>query len=166
MCEGSWAGGNSCSDSRRTDLDCMGANTNSARQRAFAFYLPCSGNNICSFPRRLPPCGRFSTSCCYDEQNVRAELNWMPYWAGERFAEVIGQWIDMIPNDRMLYGTDSAGLSCLTHDMVTREGLAQALEVRVSRGGLSKPAALQIAANLLRNNAIDVYSLSLPKYVV
>lgn len=90
----------------------------------------------------------------------------MPYWAGERFAEVIGQWIDMIPNDRMLYGTDSAGLSCLTHDMVTREGLAQALEVRVSRGGLSKPAALQIAANLLRNNAIDVYSLSLPKYVV
>ena len=98
--------------------------------------------------------------------NVRAELNWMPYWAGERFAEVIGQWIDMIPNDRMLYGTDSAGLSCLTHDMVTREGLAQALEVRVSRGGLSKPAALQIAANLLRNNAIDVYSLSLPKYVV
>lgn len=54
----------------------------------------------------------------------------------------------------------------ITHDMVTREGLAQALEVRVSRGGLSKPAALQIAANLLRNNAIDVYSLSLPKYVV
>ena len=96
--------------------------------------------------------------------NVRAEFNWVPFWSGMDFANMIGNWIDMIPNDRILYGTDGDGLVCVAHDMVTRTGLAQALQLRIEDGNLSKTLALQLAANILRNNAIDAYSLDLPKY--
>lgn len=96
--------------------------------------------------------------------NVRAEFNWAPFWAGLDFPNMIGRWIDMIPNDRILYGTDSAGFVMSAHDRVAREGLAAALDERVRRGLLSKCLALDIAANILRNNAIDTYGLNLPRH--
>lgn len=98
--------------------------------------------------------------------NVRAEFNWAPFWAGLDFPQMIGKWIDMIPNDRMLYGTDASGWAAPAHDMITREGLAEALEARISRGYLSRSLAREVAANILRNNAIAVYGLNLPRYVV
>ncbi|MDO8685824.1 MAG: amidohydrolase family protein, partial [Clostridiales bacterium] len=98
--------------------------------------------------------------------NVRAEFNWVPLWVGKDFPGFMSRWIDMIPNDRILYGTDGSGFMTVVHDMVTREGLAEALELRINKGYLSEHIALQIAANILRNNAIDTYKLDLPKFFV
>jgi predicted TIM-barrel fold metal-dependent hydrolase len=96
--------------------------------------------------------------------NVRAELNWVPFWSGLDFPHMIGKWIDMIPNDRILYGTDGGGFSAVAHDMVTREALAEALDKRVRQGYLSSRIALEIAANILRNNSVETYGLGLPPY--
>ena len=96
--------------------------------------------------------------------NVRAEFNWVPFWAGMDFPHIIGKWIDMIPNDRVLYGTDASGFVPAVHDKLTRDGLASALEHRVERGYLSKRVALEVAAKILRNNSIVTYELDLPEY--
>ena len=96
--------------------------------------------------------------------NVRAEMNWVAYIAGLDFPNVLGTWIDIIPNDRIIYGTDGGGLYCAVHDMLTREALAEALEARIQRGFLSERIALEIAVKILRNNAIDTYGLDLPKF--
>jgi predicted TIM-barrel fold metal-dependent hydrolase len=97
--------------------------------------------------------------------NVRAEFNWVPFWSGMDFARLIGKWIDMVPNDRILYGTDAGGfVVSSTHDVITREGLAEALSLRIQRGYLSRRVALEIAANILRNNAIGTYPLDLGAY--
>ncbi len=96
--------------------------------------------------------------------NVRAEFNWVPYWAGADFAHLIGRWIDMIPNDRILYGTDAGGFPVTpTHDWLTREALAVAFAERIQRGLLSRRLAREIAAGILRNNAIDTYALDLKR---
>jgi len=92
--------------------------------------------------------------------NVRAELNWVPNWAGLSFSDVMGRWIDMIPCDRILYGSDAGGLTSCAHDMVTRRALAEALEARIQRGLLSTRMALEIAEHVLRINAIATYPLA------
>jgi len=96
--------------------------------------------------------------------NVRAEFNWVPFWAGLDFVRLIGKWIDMIPADRLLYGTDSGGFSAVVHDMITRAALAEALGLRIQQGYLSSRTALEVAANILRNNSIETYCLGLPLY--
>ena len=94
------------------------------------------------------------------------EKFWVPFWSGLDFPRFIGKWIDMIPNDRILYGTDGSGFAGAAHDLVTREGLAEALTERVQRGYLSRKLALEIAARMLRNNAIATYCLDRPEYKV
>ena len=96
--------------------------------------------------------------------NVRAELNWVAFLAGLDYPNLLGKWIDGMPNDRILYGTDGGGLYCALHDMLTREALAEALELRIRKGFLSERIALEIAAKILRNNAIDTYRMDLPKF--
>jgi predicted TIM-barrel fold metal-dependent hydrolase len=72
----------------------------------------------------------------------------------------------MIPSDRILYGTDGAGFAMAAHDMITRRGLAEALEERIRRRYLSPRLAPEIAANILRNNSTETYKLSLTPYQI
>ncbi|NLD45145.1 MAG: hypothetical protein GX657_16820, partial [Chloroflexi bacterium] len=77
------------------------------------------------------------------------------------FRDVIGRWIDMIPCDRILYGSDAGGLTACVHDAITRQGLAEALEERVERGLFSRRMALEIADAVLCSNSIATYGLQL-----
>lgn len=92
--------------------------------------------------------------------NVYAELSWVPFWAGIDFPRILGTWIDMIPNNKLLYGSDAGGLISLTHDRLTREALSMVFTSRINQGYYSKALALETGKNILRDNAIHVYNLT------
>jgi len=84
---------------------------------------------------------------------------WLPtisYTMGKR---AFHEWLDVMPSNRLMWGADSnhaEGIYGATE--FTRRCLAEVLAERVDRGDLLEEHALRIGAQVLRDNALELYT--------
>jgi len=91
-------------------------------------------------------------------RNVWIDSVWMPtlsYTIGKRAFQ---EWLEMIPSNRIMWGSDTCqaeGLYAATE--FTRQCLAEALAEKVDRGELREEHAKKIGQQIMRENALELF---------
>jgi len=91
-------------------------------------------------------------------KNVWIDSNWLPTLSATVARRAFHEWLDMVPSNRLLWGSDTLhaeGLYGAT--AVTRACLAEVLAERVARGELEEADACRIGTQILRENAIAAF---------
>jgi uncharacterized protein len=90
-------------------------------------------------------------------RNVWVDSCWMPTLSYTMAKRAYHEWLDAMPSDHLLWGSDSStaeaiyGATC-----TTRQCLAEVLAERVDAGNLREEHALRIARQVLRENALKL----------
>lgn len=91
-------------------------------------------------------------------RNVWVDSCWLPmisYSAGKR---ALHEWLELIPSDRILWGSDShhaEGIYAATE--ITRRCLGEVLVEKMERGDLTEQQAQRIGKQIMRDNALEAF---------
>ena len=91
-------------------------------------------------------------------RNVWVDSCWLPmisYSAGKR---ALHEWLELIPSDRILWGSDShhaEGIYAATE--ITRRCLGEVLVEKTERGDLTEQQAQRIGKQIMRDNALEAF---------
>jgi len=91
-------------------------------------------------------------------KNVWIDSNWLPLVSYSAAKRAYHEWLDVVPSNRIMWGTDTLhaeGLYGAT--VMTRQCLAEVLAERVDRGDVSAEHAQHIARQILRENALEAF---------
>lgn len=93
--------------------------------------------------------------------NVWLNMAWMYVITMEGSRQSLSEWLDLVPGDRILgFGSDVHFPEMIYgHLLMARSCIADVLAGKVERDFLSKEAATDLARKLLRENALELYSL-------
>ena len=92
--------------------------------------------------------------------NVYIDIVWLPQISREAAVNALHQWLDCIPYNKFFWGGDCQIIEESTGSVeYARDVLAQVLAERVDAGRMSEELAKDVAAKVLRENAIQVFKL-------
>jgi predicted TIM-barrel fold metal-dependent hydrolase len=87
--------------------------------------------------------------------NVWIDSNWMPTLNYTMAKRAYQEWLEAVPANRILWGTDSNHVEGVYGSAVTtRQCLAEALAEKVVRGELREEHAVRIGRLVMRENAL------------
>ena len=91
-------------------------------------------------------------------KNVWIDSNWLPIVSYSAAKRAYHEWLDVVPSNRIMWGTDTLHAEGLYGAAVTtRQCLAEVLAERVDRGDVSEENAKRIAQQILRENALEAF---------
>ncbi len=94
--------------------------------------------------------------------NVYLDLVWLPILSPEVATRTLHEWIDMVDVDRITWGGDCWTVEETYGALLTaREVVVRVLGEKIERKYLSQESAIDIAWKIFRNNAVELYNLSL-----
>lgn len=96
--------------------------------------------------------------------NVYLDCVWLPTLSQTLARRAFHEWLDLIPSNRILWGADcnqAEGIYGATE--ITRRMLAEVLSERVDRGDLRLEDAEHIGRQILRENALNLFTGLRPK---
>ena len=91
-------------------------------------------------------------------RNVWIDSVWLPTLSYTVARRAFQEWLDMVPSDRIMWGSDTQqaeGLYAATE--FTRQCLAEALAEKVQRGELREEHAVRIGRQVMRDNALELF---------
>ncbi len=94
--------------------------------------------------------------------NVWLNMCWMYVITIEGSRQILSEWIDLVPGDRILgFGSDVGWPEFIYgHLIMARSCIADVLAQKVERDFLSKGAAIDLVYKILRENPIKLYGLT------
>lgn len=94
--------------------------------------------------------------------NVWLNMAWMYVITMEGSRQSLSEWIDLVPGDRILgFGSDVHFPEFVYgHLMMARSCIADILSEKVNRDFISEEVAIDLVNKMLRENAVELYSLS------
>ncbi|MBG89413.1 MAG: hypothetical protein CMO80_21300 [Verrucomicrobiales bacterium] len=90
--------------------------------------------------------------------NVWADSVWLPQISYHTAKRAFHEWLDVMPSNRIMWGADcnhAEGIYGSTE--FTRRCLAEVLSERIERGELKERFAQQIARQIMRENALELF---------
>jgi len=91
-------------------------------------------------------------------KNVWIDSNWLPTVSYTVAKRAYHEWLDVVPSNRIMWGTDTLHAEGLYGAAVfTRECLAEVLAERIDRGEVSEEDAQRIGRQVLRENALEAF---------
>ena len=111
------------------------------------------------------PYGHELSTMAKNFPNVYIDMCWLHIISPKIARESLSEWIETVPANKITgFGGDYRYVEGVySHAEMAREGIAEVLAEKVLRGYLTETDARELAVKLLRNNAIDLYRLKLPK---
>lgn len=92
--------------------------------------------------------------------NVFIDFSWLPFLAPRTLERCLDEWLDYVPNNKILFGTDAwAPELLLAGAEGARKVLSSVLTRRVSSHEYSVSMAEQVASNVMRENALRLYRI-------
>lgn len=91
-------------------------------------------------------------------RNVWADSVWLPQISYHTAKRAFNEWLDVMPSNRIMWGGDcnhAEGIYGSTE--MTRRCVAEVLAERVARGELKEKYARQIAKQIMRDNALELF---------
>lgn len=104
------------------------------------------------------PWVRETAAMAFEFKNVWLDCNWLPLLNYSVASRTFDEWLDIVPSNHIMCGSDSEspeeiyGASCLM-----RRCWAEALAGKVDRGDLRAKQAQQIARQVMRDNALELF---------
>lgn len=98
----------------------------------------------------------------YDEivrtKNVWVDSVWLPTISYTAAKRAFHEWLELIPSDRILWGSDShQAESIYAATEMTRRCLGEVLVEKIERGDLTECQAERIGKQIMRDNALEVF---------
>jgi hypothetical protein len=91
-------------------------------------------------------------------KNVWLDSCWLPMISYSMAKRAFHQWLELVPSDRILWGTDSHHAEGIyAAAQFTRRCLGEVLAEKVACGDLGEPQAMQIGTQIMRDNALQVF---------
>lgn len=91
--------------------------------------------------------------------NVWLDSVWLPILSPLVTRRALSEWLEIMPSDRIMWGADcnhAEGVYGVAQTF--RDNLAETLAVKVLRSELSEKDAMRIGRQILRENALDLFS--------
>ena len=100
-------------------------------------------------------------------KNTYADLCWIHSLSGDLAEHILGQWLDMLPNHKIIaFGGDYFQIEgAYAHSVQARQTVARVLSQKVDKKKLSIEDAGALARLLLRDNAANLFSLKEKGYI-
>jgi predicted TIM-barrel fold metal-dependent hydrolase len=95
-----------------------------------------------------------------DSPNVWIDACWFPLISYSMAKRALHEWLEIVPSDRIMWGADTGhaeGVYAATD--FTRRWVAEVLAEKVDAGDLHEEDALRIGRQILRENALKIFSL-------
>ncbi|QOR69349.1 amidohydrolase family protein [Ruania alkalisoli] len=94
--------------------------------------------------------------------NVHLDFSWMPYLQHHTVTRVLEEWLELLPANRVMYGTDTGSPEMhVSSTRRARTALDGVLESGVSDGLWTRRQAGWLVERVLHQNLCDVYGVSL-----
>lgn len=91
-------------------------------------------------------------------RNVWIDSNWLPTVSYNVAKRAYHEWLDEVPANRIMWGTDTLHAEGLYGAAVfTRQCSAEVLAERIDRGEVSEEDARRIGQQVLRENALEAF---------
>jgi uncharacterized protein len=91
-------------------------------------------------------------------KNVWLDSCWLPMLSFSMAKNALHEWLELVPSDRILWGTDSHHAEGIYAAAAwTRRCLGEVLAEKVAHEDLSEAQALQIGTQIMRENALEVF---------
>ncbi len=92
--------------------------------------------------------------------NMYIDTCWQPVLNPEFLRKSLRLWLNYVPADKISMGNDATSIEmALGSSYFGRSILSEALQYVSDTAGLTKNARLQIASDILHNNAVDIYGV-------
>lgn len=92
--------------------------------------------------------------------NVYLDLVWLPQISREKAVLALDEMLDCVPYNKIFWGGDCAFIEEATGSLeFGKSVVAETLSKRVERGLLTEDVAMDIAARIFRENAVEVFRL-------
>jgi len=90
--------------------------------------------------------------------NVWADLCWVPLISDAGAVQILEEWIDMLPGNKLLWGGDcTSPVAVLGAAIFGRRVVVEALARKVEGGSLSEKQALRLTERILRDNGFALF---------
>jgi uncharacterized protein len=90
--------------------------------------------------------------------NVYLDLCWMPLLSPSMTIEILLRWIDLIPQNKLMWGGDVWSVEeCFGAVMLFKDALAKVLGRLVDEQNLGEKAAIQLAERIMHQNAREIF---------
>jgi len=91
-------------------------------------------------------------------KNVWADSVWLPQISYHTAKRAFNEWLDVMPSNRIMWGGDcNHGEGIYGSTEMTRRCISEVLAERVDRGELKERHAKQIAKQIMRDNALELF---------
>lgn len=108
------------------------------------------------------PYSSYLTALAQMNGNVHLDFSWMPYLQHHTVGRLLEEWLELLPANRVLYGTDTASPEVhYASTMRARKSLDTVLESGVRDGLWTMRQAGWLAERVLHGNLCDLYGISL-----
>jgi predicted TIM-barrel fold metal-dependent hydrolase len=92
--------------------------------------------------------------------NMYIDTCWMPVLNPNYLSEALETWLNYVPGHKIMLGHDSTSIEMAAgSSLFTREILAEKLGIQQNKLQMSAQELLQLAANMLHNNAVRLYGI-------
>jgi len=92
--------------------------------------------------------------------NVIIDFTWIGWVTPPRFRQALAEWLAVVPNDRLCWGSDSCGPESIAGvDSVIRRLIADVLEESIKEGTIDERYALEFVENTYVNTPKRVFGL-------
>lgn len=93
--------------------------------------------------------------------NVVVDFTWLPWLSPTRFRSALAEWIENVPFERFVWGSDSNAMpeSIVGTDRLTRELIAEVLDALCDQGLLDVRRAIRFIELSFRENARRIFRL-------
>ncbi len=93
-------------------------------------------------------------------RNVIIDFTWIGWMTPPRFRQALGEWLAVVPHDRMCWGSDSFTPESITGiDSIMRRLIADVLEMSIADGTIDESYALEFVENAYLKTPKRVFGL-------